>query len=122
MDERLEITGESFSTDEERTQIVEKACDLMEKIYQDGDYPKLMVKRTWSEHNPIITGEMALPSAYRWYLKRELRKLLEKGASMKIFPSRPRVEVSDPLLFDNADEDDWDITQKKNVFVQPGTD
>ena len=119
MDERLEITGESLSTDNERTEIVEKACNLMEKIYQDGDYPKLMVKRIWSEHNPIITGEMALPSAYRWYLKRELKKLLEKGAIMKIFPSRPRVEITDPLLFDNADEDDWDITQKKMFLFSP---
>lgn len=119
MDERLEITGESFSTDEERSEIVDKACNLMEKIYQDGDYPKLMVKRIWSEHNPIITGEMALPSAYRWYLKRELKKLLEKGAIMKIFPSRPRVEITDPLLFDNADEDDWDITQKKMFLFSP---
>lgn len=119
MDERLEITGESLSGDEERNDIVEKACDLMEKIYREGDYPKLMVKRSWSDHNPIITGEMALPSAYRWYLKRELRKLLEKGANMKVFPSRPRVAVNDPVLFDNADEDDWDITQKKLFLFSP---
>ncbi|NBC04166.1 MAG: AMP nucleosidase [Bacteroidetes bacterium] len=119
MDERIEIQGESISADKERNQIVDKACDLMEKIYREGDYPKLMVKRSWSGHNPIITGEMALPSAYRWYLKRELRKLLEKGASMKVFPSRPRVAINDPALFDNADEDDWDITQKKLFLFSP---
>lgn len=119
MDERLEITGDSLTTDKDRNDVVEKACNLMEKIYRDGDYPKLMVKRSWSEHNPIITGEMALPSAYRWYIKRELRKLLDKGANMKVFPSRPRVAINDPLLFDNVDEDDWDITQKKLFLFSP---
>ncbi len=119
MGDQLEITNESFTSDEECTQIVEDACDLMEKIYREGDYPKLMIKRSWSEHNPIITGEMALPGAYRWYLKRELKKLLEKGAKMKVFPSRPRVAINDPLLFDNADEDDWDITRKKLFLFSP---
>lgn len=122
MDKRIEITKDSFSNEKELDQIVNRACDLMEQIYDDGDYPKLMVKRSWSEHNPIITGEMALPQAYRWYLKREMKKLLEKGAETKIFPSRPRVAMNDPVLFDNADEDDWDITQKKIVSLQPGKD
>jgi len=85
----------------------------MEDIYAGGEYPKVLVKRSWSEHNPIITGEIARPKAYRWYLLRELTKLAEKGAEIKIIPSREIVPMSDPSLLDNTDEDDWDITQKK---------
>lgn len=119
MTKRLEVTKESYTGEDEIIEIVNRACDLMEKIYDEGDYPKLMVKRAWSEHNPVITGEMAVPHAYRWYLMREIKKLIEKGAEIKIFPSRPRVPLSDPLLFDNADEDEWDITQKKMFLFSP---
>jgi len=119
MDKRLEITKDSFSNEKEIEELANKACDMMEEIYDDGDYPKLMIKRSWSEHNPIITGEMALPHAYRWYLTREMKKLMEKGADVKIFPSRPRVAMNDPNLFDNADEDEWDITQKKLFLFTP---
>lgn len=119
MDKRLEFTKEDFSNEKELDALIEKSCDMMESIYNGGDYPKLMVKRTWSDHNPIITGEMAVPSAYRWYLTRELKKLAIKGAEIKIFPSRPRMELNDPNLFDNADEDDWDITQKKMFLFSP---
>jgi len=119
MEKGIEITSKSFTNENELEAIVDKACNIMEKIYLEGDYPKLMVKRSWSEHNPIITGEMALPGAYRWYLKREIRKLLEKNAEIKIFPSRPRVKMNDPVLFDNADEDEWDITQKKLFLFSP---
>lgn len=119
MDKRLEITKESFAGEEEIDTIVSNACDLMEKIYDEGDYPKLMVKRSWSEHNPIITGEMAQPHTYRWYLSREMKKLLQKGAELKIFASRPRLDMNDPSLFDNADEDEWDITQKKLFLFSP---
>lgn len=118
MNKRIEVQGPALSADE-INEVVEQSCDLMEKIYRQGDYPKLMVKRTWSQHNPIITGEMALPNAYRWYLTREIRKLLEKGAEVKIFPSRPRVSFNDSAMFDNADEDDWDITQKKLFLYSP---
>ncbi len=119
MDKRVQIAGSSLSESKKLAQAVSDICDLMEKIYREGDYPKLMVKRSWSEHNPIITGEMALPGAYRWYLMREIKKLLEKGAEVKVFPSRPRVAMNDPVLFDNADEDEWDITQKKLFLFSP---
>lgn len=119
MKKGIEITPQSFANEIELETLVDKACDLMETIYREGDYPKMLVRRSWSEHNPIITGEMALPGAYRWYLKREMRKLLEKKAEIKIFPSRPRVEMNDPVLFDNADEDEWDITQKKLFLFSP---
>ena len=119
MDKRLVINRESFSSEKELVEIVTEACDLMETIYKAGDYPKLVVKRSWSEHNPIITGEMALPSAYRWYLTREMKRLLERKAELTIFASRPRVDLNDPLLFDNIDEEEWDITQKKLFLFSP---
>ncbi len=119
MEKRLVMNAESFSNEEELIEKVMQACDLMEAIYKDGDYPKLMVKRSWSEHNPIITGEMALPSAYRWYLTREMKRLLERNAELTIFASRPRVDLNDPSLFDNTDEDEWDITQKKLFLFSP---
>jgi len=119
MEGRLEFTKEDFGNEKELIDLINNACDTMEEIYKEGDYPKLMVKRTWSDHNPIITGEMAVPSAYRWYLSRELKKLAEKGAEIKIFPSRPRMAMNDPAIFDNADEDDWDITQKKMFLYSP---
>lgn len=119
MDKRLEVTKESYASEEEWIEIADKACDLMEKIYEEGDYPKLTVKRSWSHHNPIITGEIACPHSYRWYLKREIKRLLEKGAELKIFPARPRIMLNDPALFDNADEDEWDITQKKLFLFSP---
>ncbi|REL38455.1 AMP nucleosidase [Rhodohalobacter sp. SW132] len=119
MKKRIEFTKDAFSNEEELIKLTEKACDMMEKIYEEGDYPKLTVKRSWSEHNPIITGEIAMPGAYRWYLKRELKKLAEKGAEINIFPSRPRLKPNDPSIFDNADEDEWDITQKKMFLFSP---
>lgn len=119
MKKRLEVTKELFSNETELHEIVMQACDLMERIYDEGDYPKMAVKRSWSEHNPLITGEMAQPHAYRWYLSREIKKLLEKGAEIKIFPSRPRVMLNDPLLFNNADEEEWDITLKKLFLFSP---
>lgn len=119
MEKRLVINADSFSNEGELIEKVIEACDLMEAIYQDGDYPKLMVKRSWSEHNPIITGEMALPSAYRWYLTRELKRLLERSAELTVFASRPRVDMNDPSLFDNIDESEWDITQKKLFLFSP---
>lgn len=119
MKKRLEVTKDLFSNETELFEIVERACDLMERIYEEGDYPKMTVKRSWSEHNPLITGEMAQPHAYRWYLTREIKRLLEKGAEIKIFPSRPRVMLNNPLLFDNADEEEWDITLKKLFLYSP---
>jgi len=119
MKKRIEFTKDAFSNEEELIKLVEDACDMMELIYAEGDYPKMTVKRTWSDHNPIITGELAVPNAYRWYLTRELKKLAEKGAEIKIFPSRPRLQSNDPAIFDNADEDEWDITQKKLFLFSP---
>jgi len=65
MDKRIEITKESFTNEKDLVDLVNRACDMMEKIYDEGDYPKLMVKRSWSEHNPIITGFLSLVSVKR---------------------------------------------------------
>ncbi|NGP87496.1 AMP nucleosidase [Fodinibius halophilus] len=119
MTERFEFNTDEVSSQKELHERMEEACDSMEAIYENGEYPKLLVKRSWSKHNPIITGEMAKPKSYRWYLLRELKKLGEKGAVIKILPSRERLALNDPDLLDNTDEDDWDITQKKLFLFSP---
>ena len=92
---------------------IEEACDLMDLIYQKGSYPKMKVLRTWSEHNPVIEGEFAKPDVYRWYLKRELGKMVRSGAEVTISPSRECISLNDPKLLDAIDEDHWDFTKKK---------
>ena len=119
MSDRFEFETEEVNSQEELHERMVTACDVMENIYENGEYPKLLVKRSWSKHNPIITGEMAKPEAFRWYLLRELKKLGEKGAVIKIIPSRERLPLNDPDLLDNTDEDDWDITQKKLFLFSP---
>lgn len=118
-EDRFEFHKDDVDSQAALEKNIEQACDLMESIYENGEYPKVLVKRSWSKHNPIITGEMARPKAYRWYLLRELRKLAEKGADIKILPSRERLAMNDPKLLDNADEDNWDITQKKLFLFSP---
>lgn len=119
MEKRFEFHSDDIDSDDELKNKISEACDLMELIYREGEYPKVLVKRSWSKHNPIITGEIAKPTAYRWYLQRELQKLAEKGAEIKILPSRERLGLNDPSLLDNTDEDDWDITQKKLFLFSP---
>lgn len=119
MSDRFEFETDEVSSQTELHERMEEACDIMETIYENGEYPKVLVKRSWSKHNPIITGEMAKPKAYRWYLLRELKKLGEKGAVIKVLPSRERLPMNDPELLDNTDEDDWDITQKKLFLFSP---
>ena len=119
MSQTVTLHREDFDTEDQLSHAISEACDLMESIYEKGDYPHLKVQRTWSKHNPIITGEMAVPSAYRWFLKRELRKLIQKGATVEIKPSRPAAALSDPELFDHVDEEDWDITRKKLFLFTP---
>lgn len=91
----------------------------MEKIYASGKYPKMFVERAWSEHNPVIKGEIAQPKALRWYLEREITRLLSKEADIKIEPSREVIPLNDPKLLDHADESDWDITKKKLFLFSP---
>lgn len=98
---------------------VATACDKMEEIYHEGYYPKLIVKRSWSIHNPDIDGEFAKPEVYRWYLTREIKKLLSYGADICIEASRKVIELNNPYLLESVDEDDWDFTQKKLFLFKP---
>ena len=115
----MEIQSHQIESEEQLHKTAEDACNLMEEIYRAGQYPKLTIRRDWSIHNPVITGEMALPGAYRWFLMRELKKLLRRGAELTIHASRERRSMTDPALFDHADEGDWDITQKKLFLFSP---
>ena len=96
-----------------------RACDYMESLYAGGQYPGISVARSWSGHNPVIRGELARPDAIRWFLEREMGKLLEKGADIEIFPSRERTGLRDPAILDAVDEEDWDIRQKKLFLFTP---
>ncbi|MCH8566998.1 MAG: AMP nucleosidase [Balneolales bacterium] len=106
-------------TEEDISKAVLKACDCLEQIYDSGFYPKLTVKREWSEHNPDITGEFAKPKVYRWYLNRELRKLINMGARITITPSNKILKLNNPALLDFLDEDDMDFTMKKLFLFRP---
>ena len=113
MSDSIRLINSDLNSPEERAKATEKACDLMEEIYKNGAYPVMTVKRTWSQHNPVIDGEIAQPGAYRWYLLREMGRLLEKGADIEIKPSRPVLDLLNPQLLDHLDESTWDFTQKK---------
>ncbi|MEN8126512.1 MAG: AMP nucleosidase [Planctomycetota bacterium] len=91
----------------------------MEKIYDLGSYSKITVIRHWSRHNPKISGEIARPSACRWYLKRELLKLAMQGAEIEIEPSRARIDLNSPSLLKEIDESNLDITRKKLFLFGP---
>lgn len=113
------ITKLRGASEEDLRDAIGSACDRMEKIYRSGSYPRLTVKRSWSKHNPEIWGEIARPSAYRWYLSRELLRLVKKGAMVRVESSRPRVELSSPALLESIDESNWDITKKKLFLFGP---
>ena len=94
-------------------------CKRMENIYELGSYSKITVTRHWSQHNPKISGEIARPSAYRWYLTRELLKLAMQGAEIEIEPSRARIDLNSPTLLKQIDESHLDITRKKLFLFGP---
>ncbi|MCA9139149.1 MAG: hypothetical protein KDB00_20390 [Planctomycetales bacterium] len=95
------------------------ACERMEQTYEEGFYSKLTVFRHWSKHNPEISGKIARPRAYRWYLRRELLKLARRGAEITITRSRPRVDLNSPRLLELIDETDFDLTKKKVFLFGP---
>ena len=117
MTERLKIQAGENKADL-RVRIAD-VCEQMEKSYEIGSYSKITVTRHWSKHNPIISGEMARPSAYRWYLRRELLKLALQGADIQIEPSRARIDLTSPSLLKKIDESDLDITCKKLFLFGP---
>lgn len=107
------------AADEELTPTIAEACDRMEQIYAAGCYAKISVRRGWSKHNPVISGEIARPGAYRWYLARELKKLARLGAEIHIETSRERVDLGSPTLLANLDESEVDIRRKKLFLFGP---
>lgn len=113
------LVHSDFSSQEELSKATEKACDLMEEIYANGMYPKMIVHREYSEHNPTIKGEMAQPRAFRWYLRREIKRLMAKKATLEIKASRPVIALNDPKLIDHTDEEEWDFTKKKMFLFSP---
>ncbi|KAA1262131.1 AMP nucleosidase [Rubripirellula obstinata] len=98
---------------------IEATCDQMEKTYAQGFYSKLSVYRHWSKHNPELTGKIARPRAYRWYLRRELFKLARRGAQISVSQSRARIDLSSPALLDLIDEANFDLTRKKVFLFGP---
>lgn len=100
-------------------QLLDAACDHMEAIYRAGRYSKICVVRHWSHHNPTITGKVARPAAYRWYLRRELFKLAAKGAQIDITPSQERMDLTSPALLAAIDDSNFDQTRKKLFLFGP---
>ena len=99
---------------------VKTLCDDIEQIYDSGDrYPKITVNRHWSNHNPTISGEIARPKAFRWYLERELLALARKGAQIEVEPSRQRISLNSPELLQKIDESSFDLTRKKLFLFGP---
>lgn len=117
MDEHFRI--DSDTAEEGLSEQITAACERMEQTYEEGFYSKLTVHRHWSKHNPEISGKIARPRAYRWYLRRELLKLAKRGAQITISRSRPRVDLRSPSLLEKIDETDFDLTRKKVFLFGP---
>lgn len=117
MDDKFRIDPE-LSEQALRDQI-ESACLRMEQDFADGFYSKITVHRQWSKHNPEISGKIARPSAYRWYLHRELYRLASRGAEITVARARPRVDLNSPTLLKQIDETDFDLTRKKVFLFGP---
>ncbi len=116
MIEQLTIEGQD---DRQLVASIDAACDWMEQIYAAGHYAKVTVQRQWSIHNPTISGKMARPSAYRWYLRRELLRLAKKGARIVVSRAQRCVDLSSPRLLQIIDETDFDHTLKKAFLFGP---
>jgi AMP nucleosidase len=113
MKDLMKISPIKGEKTEDMNQRIDDLLTYMEEVDNGGYYPQLTVIRTWSEHNPRISGEFAKPRVFNWYLSREIRRLLQKGAEVEVKPSRKKIALNDPVLLDNLDEDIWDFTQKK---------
>ncbi|MDK3155361.1 hypothetical protein QPK87_02015 [Kamptonema cortianum] len=91
----------------------------MEAIDQSGHYAELIIHRSWSKHNPTISGEFSRPKVFAWYLKREIRRLLSRGARIELHSSRLKTPLGSPALLQTLDEDEWDFTRKKLFLFSP---
>jgi len=115
--EKLKI--ESRAPADELKARVDEMCEQTARIYAGDCYAKITVTRHWSKHNPVISGEIARPAAYRWYLCRELLKLARQGAQIEVEPSRARIELNSPDLLQKIDESSLDFTRKKLFLFGP---
>lgn len=119
MKESFEFKKTEKTSSEAITKNIDALCNYMDEVYRAGYYPKLTINRSWSEHNPVITGEFAKPNVYRWYLTRELKNLAEQGASITVSGEREKISLDTPNLLDSLDEDEWDFTRKKLFLFRP---
>ncbi|HHX85242.1 MAG TPA: AMP nucleosidase [Actinomycetales bacterium] len=102
-----------------RRKAAARLLEALIEIDASGRYPRIEVVRPWSDHNPIIVGEMARPGAIDWYLTRELKALLKLGAQITVAPSRQSLDFDDPLFFDAVDEQRFDLRAKKLFLFGP---
>ena len=116
MNETISVEG---SDDRRLIASIDAACDWMEAVYADGNYTKVTVHRQWSKHNPTISGKMARPSAFRWYLHRELLRLAKQGAKILISRAQPRLALESTMLLQVIDETEFDHTLKKAFLFGP---
>jgi AMP nucleosidase len=116
---KIEPNGQSEASQSNLLRQIEQACDQMESTYQSGRYSKVIVTRHWSKHNPVISGKIARPTAYRAYLRRELLRLAQLGAVIEVHPAQERVDLASPQLLDLIDESDFDHTRKKVFLFGP---
>jgi len=98
---------------------VARLCDAMEAADAAGYYPKLIVERPWSAHNPVLDGEFASPRAIRWYLERELGRLAAAGARITVHQGRRALDLRDPAIGSAVDETRWDLRRKKLFLFGP---
>jgi AMP nucleosidase len=96
-----------------------RLCDAMEAAAKEGRYPRLVVERPSSVHNPRLEGEFALPGALRWYLERELGRLAADGARISVSSGRQALDLHDPRLAPAIDETTWDLRRKKLFLFAP---
>jgi len=103
----------------QRQAAIDQLCDAMDAADKEGCYPQLTVERPWSEHNPVLEGEFASPSAIRWYLERELSQLAAAGALISVSQGRKAMDLRDPNLVQALDETSWDLRRKKLFLFGP---
>lgn len=116
---KMEPMSDSRSSAELEARVSD-LCDEIERVYESCDrYPRITVTRPWSKHNPTISGEIARPKAFRWYLQRELLALARRGARIEVGRARQRISLSAPELFQKIDESALDLTRKKLFLFGP---
>jgi AMP nucleosidase len=98
---------------------IDRLCAAMEAADKAGYYPRLIVERPWSAHNPVLEGEFAAPRAIRWYLERELGRLAAHGARISVCPGHKALDLHDPGLGPAVDETRWDLRRKKLFLFGP---